>query len=309
VTGAPAVSIILPTFDRLAYLKEAVGSVLAQTVTNWELIVVDDGSTDASVAWLESIGDERITVLKRAHTGNRSFLRNAALSCARARWIAFIDSDDRWKAWKLERQLAYHAANPSFRWSYTARTMIDASGQPLSDALFERWKPHSGPILEQVLALEANIALPSVMVERTLLREAGAFNEAWLAAQDFELWLRLAERCECGVVDEPLVEIRKHRGVSYQQPEVSLGLSAMYTSFAARTRDPALRALSLTRAAYHAVNAADRLAMLRRWNDAATALRLALRLRPLAPFAYRAVARVFAYRFRAAIGSSTAHPA
>jgi glycosyltransferase involved in cell wall biosynthesis len=309
VTVSPAVSIILPTYDRLEYLKEAVESVLAQTVADWELIVVDDGSADASVPWLEAIGDRRIAVVRQAHTGNRSRLRNIALSCARADWIAFIDSDDRWKPAKLERQLAYHAANPAIRWSYTARTMIDSNGQPLSAALFNRWEPYSGRILEQVLALEANIALPSVMAERTLLREAGGFDEAWLAAQDFELWLRLAERCDCGVVDEPLVEIRKHRSVTYQQPDVSLGFTAMYQSFAERTRDPALRAQSRTRAAYHAVNAADRLAMLHQWSDATAALLVALRIRPLAPFAYRAFVRLVARRFLAAIGSSSAHAA
>jgi hypothetical protein len=203
---------------------------------------------------------------------------------------------------KLDRQLAYHAENPGIRWSYTGRTMIDADGERLPSARFKAWVPHAGWILRQVLVLDANIALPSVMAERVLLREAGDFNEAWLAAQDYELWLRLAERCVCGVIDEPLAEIRKHRTETYQHPDVSLGLSAMLEQFSGRTSDPALRTLARTKAAYHAVDAADRLSLMRQWGNAFGALAIAWRISPAAPFAYRAAARLARRRLRATLG-------
>ena len=295
---APAVSIILPTYNRLEYLKEAVESVLAQTFVHWELIVVDDGSTDATLEWLESIDDPRIVVNRQPHRGNRSQIRNLGVADARGDWVAFIDSDDRWCREKLERQLAFHSANPAIRWSYTGRTMIDSTGRPLPAQNFKAWAPHRGHILDQVLSLEANIALPSVIAERSLLQQAGGFDEAWLAAQDYELWLRLAERSDCGVLDEALVEIRKHREGAHQHPDVSLGHAAMYESFAGRTRDRSLRRRSLTQAAYHAVNAADRLATERRWSEAFAALVIALRIRPFSLFAYRAALRLAWHRIR-----------
>src|SRR6185436_773536 len=75
IAMSPVVSIILPTYDRLPLLREAVGSVLAQTVTDWELIVVDDGSSDGSADWIESLDDRRVQVIREAHSGNRSRLR------------------------------------------------------------------------------------------------------------------------------------------------------------------------------------------------------------------------------------------
>jgi glycosyltransferase involved in cell wall biosynthesis len=305
----PDVSIILPTYDRLGFLREAVASVRAQTVSDWELIVVDDGSTDNSVAWLESLGDPRIIVVRQPHSGHKAVLRNAGLARARAGWIAFIDSDDRGMPAQLERQIAFHAARPGMRWSYTGRVFIDADGNRLPMDRFKAWTPHAGWILRQVIELEANIALPSVMMERALLREVGGFNEGWRSAEDYELWLRLAERCECGLLDEPLLEVRKHRAVTAQRPDVSLGLATMLQSFADRSTDRGLRSLARTRAAYHAVDAADALALQRRWGDARSALGLAFRARPASPFTYRATARYVWRRMRSLISRSTGRAA
>jgi glycosyltransferase involved in cell wall biosynthesis len=283
--------------------------VLAQTVQEWELIVVDDGSTDGSVAWLESLRDARVNVVREGHSGHKAQLRNRGLARARADWIAFLDSDDRWTPTKLERHLAYHAAHPGTRWSYTGRVFIDAEGLPIPLSRFKPWRPVSGSILRQVIELEANIALPSVMVERALLREVSGFNEDWRSAEDYELWLRLAERCECGLLDEPLLEVRKHRALTGQRPDVSLGLATMLRAFAERSPDPELRTLAKTRCAYHAVDAADMLSRQHRWAEARSALAIAGRQRPISPFVYRAAARLAWQRIRSAIGRSTAHGA
>ena len=287
----PAVSIILPTYRRLGHLREAVASVLAQTVPDWELIVIDDGSADDTVAWLESLAESRMRILAHPHTGNPALLRNVALGHARARWIAFLDSDDRWAPTKLERQLALHAENPHLRWSYTGRDMMDAAGVALPSASFKPWTPHAGWILADVLALEANIPLPSVMVERVLLLEVGGFDAAWPWA-DYELWLRLAERCECGLIAEPLLAVRLHRSATFGDPSVNLGLADMYRSFAGRTTDAALRSIAHRSQAMHLVRAAGELATLARWPEARHALVAAARLRPFAPFVYRAAARL-----------------
>jgi len=291
----PAVSIIVPTYDRVEFLREAVESVRAQTVADWELFVVDDGSSDDTVPWLESLAESRLTVIQQPHSGHKARLRNLGLA--------------RWHPEKLERQLAFHRANPGCRWSYTGRTFIDAAGRDLPADRFKPWSAHSGWILRQVLELEANIALPSVMVDRALLRTVGGFNEAYPWAEDYELWFRLSECCECGVIDEPLLEVRKHKSTSYQRPEVSLGFVRMYRDFAARTNDPALRDMARTREAYNAIGAADRLGILGRWREARAALLIALRVRPFAPFVYRAAARLFRRRLHAMAAPSTTHAA
>jgi len=296
----PAVSIILPTYNRLTYLQEAVQSVLNQTAGDWELIVVDDGSTDESAAWLESLGEPRVSVVREQHTGNRSALRNIGVERARAEWIAFLDSDDRWHPEKLQRQLALHRANPRYRWSYTGYAFIDATGSVLVlPATHKPWHARSGRILAREILLEANIALPSVMVDRGFFREAGGFDETFFWAEDQELWFRLADRAECGAVDEPLLDIRIHRPPSVQEPDLPLAFVRIYQNLADRTNDPALRETTRTRQAYKAVEAAGMLATLGRWSDAWTALMIALRVRPFGPFVYKAALRIFGRRLGA----------
>jgi len=289
---SPIVSIVLPTYNRVDYLREAVDSVRAQTVSDWELVVSDDGSTDQTVSWLDSLDDRRIVVLRHEHTGRRSLLRNAALAIARSDWIAFLDSDDRWLPEKLERQLAYHAENPSFRWSYTNRRLIDADGRPLSTDAFQPWTPRSGWILSHVLTHEANIALPSVMIHRMVLTDAGGFNPESRSAEDYELWLRLSERWECSVMEQQLVDVRKHKTTGFQRPEVDLAFAEMFSRFANRTFDANLRGVAERGAATHALAAAERLTMQRRFSEAKDAFQIAVRTRPFAPFVYRRGARL-----------------
>src|ERR1700732_1465702 len=104
---APVVSIILPTFNRLKYLRPAIDSVFAQTLADWELLIADDGSDEETRAYLEHLGGlPRVKLIWLAHSGNPSAVRNAALREARGDYIAFLDSDDVWLPSKLERQVA-----------------------------------------------------------------------------------------------------------------------------------------------------------------------------------------------------------
>lgn len=306
---APAVSIVLPTYDRLDYLKEAVQSVQSQTITDWELIIVDDGSRDATVAWVESLTDPRIQLIRCEHTANRAHLRNRGISVARARWIGFLDSDDRWRPHKLERQLAYHAAYPGLRWSYTGRSLIDAEGRESVDPRRKQWVPHAGWIVQPLLQLDATIALPGVLVERALLQDMGGFDETRLFVEDYELWLRLAQRAECGLIDEPLIEVRAHQSTSAGRPEVDLGFMEVHRRFAATTPDPALREIARQQEAFFAMRAAGRWTDRREWARAAAALGTALRRRPADPRAYRGAARLVWRMLRAVINRSSARAA
>jgi glycosyltransferase involved in cell wall biosynthesis len=295
----PSVSIVLPTYNRHAYLREAVASVLQQTRDDWELFIVDDGSTDDTVRWALSLDDARITLIQRAHTANKSLMRNLGISAATAHFVAFLDSDDRWATDKLERQLAFHHANPRVRWSYTGRRFIDAEGVSIPSSRFRPWEPHSGWLLDKVVSHTANIALPSVMAERSLLCEVGGFDESFDAAEDYELWVRLAEHCECGVLADELLDVRKHREILTQLPEVALGFARIYRELAERTADRRLTAELRTREAMSAIDAAARLGEQRRWRAAAAAVMRAMRIHPLKRFVIGATIRLARQRLQA----------
>jgi len=116
----PTVSIVLPTFNRLPYLRAAVDSVFAQSFQDWELIIADDGSDAETSAYLQTVaGMPRVKLLCLPHTGNPPAVRNAALREAHAEYVAFLDSDDIWLPRKLESQLASLRCRPTRKWSYT----------------------------------------------------------------------------------------------------------------------------------------------------------------------------------------------
>jgi glycosyltransferase involved in cell wall biosynthesis len=207
---SPAVSIIVPTFDRLEYLAAAIESVFAQTYTRWELIIADDGSGAPTRTYLQSLRDPRVKVIWLAHSGRPSVVRNAALREAHGEYIAFLDSDDAWLPGKLEIQLGSLRRHPGRHWSYTRFALVDALGNPAPPARSSSWAAPSGWILEKILNEETVIALPSVMVSRPLLEQLGPFDEQLIMCEDDELWLRLAEHSEADGVDAPLTLIRRH---------------------------------------------------------------------------------------------------
>ena len=207
----PAVSIIVPTFDRLEYLATAIESVFAQTYTRWELIIADDGSGAPTRTYLQSLRDPRVKVIWLAHSGRPSVVRNAALREAHGEYIAFLDSDDIWLPAKLEIQLGSLRRNAGRHWSYTRFTLVDASGNSAAPSCCSDWPAPSGWILERILNGETVIALPSVMVSRALLEQLGAFDEQLVMCEDDELWLRLAEYSEADGIDARLTLVRRHR--------------------------------------------------------------------------------------------------
>ena len=213
----PLVSVITPTLNRAAYLTEAVRSVFAQTYSAWELIVVDDGSTDDTLATLSALAHPKLRVIAHEQCHNPARLRNAGLRAARGTYVAFLDSDDLWSPEKLSVQLTDLLAHPPARWSYTQVRLIDAHGAELPPEMFEPWRPYDGAIFEALLLHEAKVACPSVLVERRLLEEVNGFDESMRFCEDYELWLRLSRRANARAVPVPLVSVRLHAGSGTQQ--------------------------------------------------------------------------------------------
>ena len=196
----PRVSVIIPTYNRAALVQEAVASVLAQTCRDFELLVVDDGSTDGT---LEALApwDGEVKVLSLPVRRGVSGARNAGIAAAQGEWLAFLDADDLWLPEKLARQMAFMEAHPQLLLSQTEEIWVRRGlrvNPPRSHA------KAGGDIF--LRSLERCLVSPSaVVLHRRLLDEHGGFDESLPAAEDYDLWLRLAWRYEVGLLPEPLV--------------------------------------------------------------------------------------------------------
>jgi glycosyltransferase involved in cell wall biosynthesis len=205
------VSVILPTFNRLHFLKPAVDSVFAQTHTDWELIIADDGSAEDTRAYLRDLARRpRVRVLWLPHSGNPGAVRNAAMREAQGDYIAFLDSDDLWMPSKLELQVAALRDSPKYHWSYTRFNQINYAGQAINAERTSRWHFYEGQVFEALLALKAGIPTACVMVRAPVIEQLRGFDDHQGLHEDFDLWLRLAARHEVLVVKQLLVSVRYH---------------------------------------------------------------------------------------------------
>ena len=207
----PAVSIILPTFNRLQYLPAAVESVFNQSFHDWELLIADDGSGPETRAYLQTLEDPpRVKVLWFSHTGNPPAIRNSALREAQGEYVAFLDSDDLWQPNKLELQIESLRHRMVREWSYTGYSLVNDSGGPLSVQHAKQCPVIDGRILDQLVKEEAFVMQSSVLARRELVERVGGYDEGLPVCGDYELWIRLAVQSEVDFVDKPLVFVRRH---------------------------------------------------------------------------------------------------
>lgn len=289
----PVVSVVLPTYNREALLRQAVASVLAQTFTDWELIVADDGSTDGTRAWLEGLDDQRIRPLFLEHSGTPTRPRIAAVAAARGEWIGFLDSDDLWLPAKLATQLAQLADRPTCRWSYTGYRHVNAQGDPIPPRPPRPFVPHSGWILEPLLRYEAAAWIVTWLVRRSLLEEAGGFDPAFDMRSDFELALRLAARSEAHAVPETLAVLRDHGGRTTSGRRVVDLFRAnerVFRKAAASAPSARIRRLCRRQCGVHLAGMATALSREGEHRAAFGALGRAVRDAPLSPKVWRAIA-------------------
>ena len=197
--NGPRVSVIIPTYNRGWILEDAVDSVLGQTYTNFELIVVDDGSTDDTRVRLQPYG-ERIAYVHQANQGV-SAARNTGLRLARGDLIALLDSDDLWKPAKLARQVAFFDAHPEDQICQTEEVWI-RRGKRVNPK--NRHRKPSGWIFEPSLAL-CLVSPSAVMLRRGLMEAMGGFDVSLPACEDYDLWLRISLRCPIHLIEDPLV--------------------------------------------------------------------------------------------------------
>jgi glycosyltransferase involved in cell wall biosynthesis len=193
------VSAIIPTYNRASMVTEAVNSVLAQSYRNFELIVVDDGSTDDTAGALASYGDA-LRFWSQARSGVAA-ARNTGVRISRGEYLAFLDSDDLWLANKLAVQTAFMEQNRRVEICQTEEVWI-RRGIRVNPKATHR-KP-SGDIFRR--SLERCLVSPSaVMMTRRLFESAGGFDDAFWVCEDYDLWLRIAVDHEVPLITKPLV--------------------------------------------------------------------------------------------------------
>jgi glycosyltransferase involved in cell wall biosynthesis len=206
--GKIEVSIILPVFNRAHLVAEAIRSVLVQSFQHFELIIIDDGSTDATVEVINSFNDSRIIFLRQENFG-RSVARNNGLAIACGRYIAFLDSDDVYLQGKLEIQVAYMDNHSEFGMIYTSAHCINSKGDLLDEQPYVAQV--EGSIYKHIAFFQPlTITLPTVMLRRDVLDEIGGFDVVMERFEDTDLWRRIAKRYRVGAINIPTCLLRTH---------------------------------------------------------------------------------------------------
>jgi len=197
--GTPAVSVVIPAYNREATVVRAMRSVLDQSVRDLELIVVDDASTDGTVKAVEAVTDSRIRLLCHETNRRAGAARNTGVLAARGEYVAFLDSDDEWLPDKLERQLAYMAAHPEARASCTGFLLVDG------DEVFPKV-----PALRTYRDLFMGCDLgpgSTLIARREVFGEVGMNDERFYRYEDWDWVLRYAALHPMGLLPEPLARV------------------------------------------------------------------------------------------------------
>ena len=196
----PKLSVIIPTYNRLPMLKEAVDSVLTQDFEDMELIIVDDGSTDGTAEEIKRYGG-RVKFIQHSENKGVSTARNRGVLQARGKLIAFLDSDDLWVKGKLKIQAAFLDDNPHYSICYTDEIWI-RKGKRVNP--MHKHAKYSGWIFEKCLPL-CTISPSSVMMRKTLFSKVGLFDEALPVCEDYDLWLRVSARFPIFFINQKLI--------------------------------------------------------------------------------------------------------
>lgn len=203
----PKVSVIIPSYNSAKYLSEAIDSALNQTFKDFELIVVDDGSTDNTAEILSKYGN-KIRCFSQENKGV-SAARNRGIRESKGEYIAFLDSDDIWLPKKLELQMQKLSNNPEYTWSYCDKISVFEDGIKEEDNN-NLIKPLEGYIFDHLL-VKNFIPTPSVIIKRGCFESAGLFDENLLHLEDYDLFLRLAKDYPISFVNKKLFIRRVHQ--------------------------------------------------------------------------------------------------
>lgn len=240
-----SVSVIVPTFNYAHFLPAALDSVFAQTLPPREVVVVDDGSTDATPQVLARY-EGRIRAVRKEN-GGLAAARNSGAQMASGELLAFLDSDDLWLPPKLERQVALLASEPQLGLVHCGAQEVDAEGRVLR----ERLDGMAGWVAREMLLFRRTVVLlagSTILVPRRVFEAAGGFDARLPHSEDWDFCYRVALRHPIGFVNEPLVQYRLHGGNMHRN--VSAMERAMLLAYAKAFEAAAPEIRGLRRRAY-----------------------------------------------------------
>lgn len=224
--AVPKVSIITPAYNAGLFIAETIASVQAQTMSDWEMLITDDGSTDDTASLVSALAasDPRIRLFRQSN-GRQGKARNLGLEQAKAPWIAFLDADDLWHPDKLRRQLEVLDLNPEAGLVFTAGHSFDSDTGQLQDTFPAREGLISADEMYREILLGYSLPVLSVLVARKWIDKVGGFEEDLQVqnAEDYQLWLKMAD---AGIrmygLNEALFRYRIHRSQTTFQDGINL---------------------------------------------------------------------------------------
>ena len=244
----PTVSIVVPAYNAAPFISDALQSIQDQTYRDYEVIVVDDGSTDETAQVVSSFPSVRL--LRQKNQGAAA-AKNSGISAARGSYVAFLDADDTWMPSKLELQLAFLNDNPELGMAISEHIIVEEDGREwVSDKrlLFE-----GDPVRN--IFLNSVVATPTVVIRRHVFSDVGLFDESLLCAEDENFWMRVGMRYPIGLLQQPLTKVRvrsssitRQQGVLRRSVQEHLRLLPVkYPALASRLGD----AIKVKRAQLH----------------------------------------------------------
>jgi len=220
---AGLVSIIMPSYNTAPYIAESIQSVIDQTYKDWELIIVDDCSTDNTDEVITSLHDERIRYFKNKKNGGAAVSRNKALRKAKGKWIAFLDSDDLWNPEKLEKQIAFMKEN-GYAFSYTNYEEIDADGNKTGVRV-------TGPKKITKSGMY-NYCWPGCLTVMYDAETVGLIQIVDIKKNnDYAMWLKVCRKADCYLLNEELANYRRGRAGSVSSHSIKTLIGWHYKLF------------------------------------------------------------------------------
>ena len=200
----PLISVIMPAFNAVAYLTQAIDSILSQTYANFELIILNDGSTDQTDGVIKAFTDTRIRYFENQSNLGLVATLNLGLAAARGQYIARMDADDISFPVRFERQINYLESHPSIGVVGSAVQLIDESNRRLRLSRF----PLDPDLVRWILIFTNPVAHPSVMMRKSIIQSVGGYRHC--RAEDIDLWERLIQVTQISNLSTVLLKLRKH---------------------------------------------------------------------------------------------------
>ena len=207
MNDAPLVSVVIPTYNRAHLIGQTIESVRNQTFENFEIVVVDDGSTDKTEEVVCHYKDERIKYFRQPTNVGPSEAKNIGILCSRGEYLALLDSDDLWLPEKLEQQIVILQKNTGSVWIYCDSAYFDDQSGRVTHLSSQRFHPYEGYIPHRLI-MQTIMHTPTVVVKRSIIEQIGPFIGN--AFEDWRMWLHIAASWPVLYIDRPLVLVRIH---------------------------------------------------------------------------------------------------